>query len=415
MLTQAKTHNLNIQLIREEFPILQTKVRDKTPLVYLDNAATTQKPRAVIESINRFYSEQNGTVRRGVYFLSEQATASFEEARQTIANFINAPKSSEIIFTKGCTESINLVAQCFGAAFLQENDEVIISALEHHANIVPWQMACAQRKAKLKVISINQNGEIDLENFESLLTERVKIVAVSHISNALGSINPIKEIIQKAHKFNIPVLIDGAQAVPHCKIDVQDLDCDFYAFSGHKVYGPTGIGVLYGKTKYLEKMPPYQGGGDMIETVTFEKTTYAPLPAKFEAGTPAIAEAIGLAVAMNYLQTIGLDKIEIYEKQLLNYATDKMQEIPELKIIGNACQKASLISFVLEGVHPHDIGTILDQEFGIAVRAGHHCAQPVMKFFKVPATTRASFSFYNTYTEIDSLIAGIKHILEVFK
>ena len=396
MLTQAKTHNLNIQLIREEFPILQTKVRDKTPLVYLDNAATTQKPRAVIESINRFYSEQNGTVRRGVYFLSEQATASFEEARQTIANFINAPKSSEIIFTKGCTESINLVAQCFGAAFLQENDEVIISALEHHANIVPWQMACAQRKAKLKVISINQNGEIDLENFESLLTERVKIVAVSHISNALGSINPIKEIIQKAHKFNIPVLIDGAQAVPHCKIDVQDLDCDFYAFSGHKVYGPTGIGVLYGKTKYLEKMPPYQGGGDMIETVTFEKTTYAPLPAKFEAGTPAIAEAIGLAVAMNYLQTIGLDKIEIYEKQLLNYATDKMQEIPELKIIGNACQKASLISFVLEGVHPHDIGTILDQEFGIAVRAGHHCAQPVMKFFKVPATTRASFSFYNS-------------------
>ena len=415
MLTQAKTHNLNIQLIREEFPILQTKVRDKTPLVYLDNAATTQKPRAVIESINRFYSEQNGTVRRGVYFLSEQATASFEEARQTIANFINAPKSSEIIFTKGCTESINLVAQCFGAAFLQENDEVIISALEHHANIVPWQMACAQRRAKLKVISINQNGEIDLEHFESLLTERVKIVAVSHISNALGSINPIKEIIQKAHKFNIPVLIDGAQAVPHCKIDVQDLDCDFYAFSGHKVYGPTGIGVLYGKTKYLEKMPPYQGGGDMIETVTFEKTTYAPLPAKFEAGTPAIAQAIGLAVAINYLQTIGLDKIEIYEKQLLNYATDKMQEIPELKIIGNACQKASLISFVLEGVHPHDIGTILDQEFGIAVRAGHHCAQPVMKFFKVPATTRASFSFYNTYTEIDALIAGIKHILEVFK
>lgn len=410
-----KAQPLNIDRLREDFPILKTQIRGENNLIYLDNAATTQKPKAVIESLSQFYSQQNGTVRRGVYFLSEQATSAFEDARQTVADFINASSKQEIIFTKGCTESINLVAHCFGSTFLKENDEVIISALEHHANIVPWQMICNAKKAKLKVISINQKGEIDLNHFASLLTERVKIVAISHISNALGSINPIKTIIQKAHEYNIPVLIDGAQAAPHCKIDMQDLDCDFYTFSGHKVYGPTGIGVLYGKLKYLELMPPYQGGGDMIETVTFEKTTYAAPPAKFEAGTPAIAQAIGLAAALNYINAIGLEKIAAYENQLLEYATAKLQEIPELKIIGTAEQKASLISFILQNVHPHDIGTILDQEFGIAVRAGHHCAQPIMKFFEVPATTRASFAFYNTHAEVDALVNGIKHILEIFK
>jgi cysteine desulfurase / selenocysteine lyase len=414
MLTEEKT-SLDVQSIRADFPILQQLVRGELPLVYLDNAATTQKPQSVIDAVNNFYAVQNGTVRRGVYFLSEKATLAFEEARKEVAKFINAASSDQVVFVRGCTEAINLVARSFGGSNLQAGDEVLISALEHHANIVPWQLICQEKGAILKVVPINQAGEIILDEYEKLLGPRTKIVSVGHISNALGTINPIKQIIDLAHKQGTPVLIDGAQGAPHTKLDMQALDCDFYTFSGHKIFGPTGIGVLYGKTKYLQAMPPYQGGGDMIETVSFEKSTYAPVPQKFEAGTPAIAQAIGLKAALDYISKISIEQITAYEHNLLQYATNKLSEIEELKIIGTAKEKASLISFVLQGVHPHDIGTILDQEFGIAVRAGHHCAQPLMKFYNVPATTRASFAMYNTKTEIDLLVIGIKRILEMFK
>jgi cysteine desulfurase/selenocysteine lyase len=415
MLLQERVHKLDIQKIRADFPILQQTVRDGKALVYLDNGATTHKPQAVIDRIANFYAHENGTVRRGVYALSEISTQSFEEARQKAASFINAKSSKEIVFVKGCTDAINLVARSFGGSNLKENDEILISALEHHANIVPWQIICAEKGAKLKVIPINTAGEIQIEEMKKLINHKTKLVAVSHISNALGSINPIKEIIEIAHSHGVPVLIDGAQGAPHCKVDVQELDCDFYTFSGHKIYGPTGIGVLYGKYEVLEKMPPYQGGGDMIEIVTFEKTTYAEPPTRFEAGTPAIAQAIGLHAAISYVENIGIEQIQTYENELLEYATEKLSEISELTIIGNAKNKASLISFVIDGIHPHDIGTILDHENGVAVRAGHHCAQPLMQFYKVPATTRASFAFYNTKEEIDVLANGLKNIVQMFK
>ncbi len=400
------------QKLRDDFPVLREQVYGKS-LVYLDNAATTQKPQVVIDRINNYYAHENGTVRRGVYKLSEQSTIAFDETRRKAAQLINAPSPHEIVFVRGTTEAINLVASSYGRAFLKAGDEIIISAIEHHANIVPWQQVCAEKGVTLKVIPVNDAGELDLHAFDELLTERVKFVSVVHVSNALGTVNPIKTIIKKAHALDIPVLVDGAQSAPHMAVDVQDLDCDFYAFSGHKLYGPTGIGVLYAKMKHLEAMPPYQCGGDMIQSVTFEKTTFAKPPAKFEAGTPAIAQVIGFGTAIDYVQAIGLDRIGAYENELLTYATERMSEIPQVRIIGTAKEKAGILSFVLEGAHPHDIGTILDRE-GVAIRAGHHCAQPVMERFKVPATARASFSFYNTKADVDRLIEGVQIVLKLF-
>lgn len=404
--------NFDVQKIREDFPILKTQVRGK-PLIYLDNAATTQKPISVIERIQKYYLEENSNVHRGVHYLSELATKEFEGARVTVKNFINAESVEEIIFTRGTTEAINLVANSFGKTFLNEGDEIIISEMEHHSNIVPWQILCEEKNAKLKVIPFDDNGELIIDELENLITEKTKLISIVHISNSLGTINPIKKIIEIAHSYAIPVLVDGAQSIMHNKIDVQDLGCDFFVFSGHKIYGPTGIGVLYGKKELLEQMLPYQGGGDMIKSVTFEKTIYNDLPYKFEAGTPNIEGAIGLKAAIEYLSKIGLDQISIYENELLQYATEKLSQIPQLKIIGTAKEKASIISFVIENIHPHDIGTILDFE-GIAVRTGHHCTQPVMQHFKIPATTRASFSFYNTKEEIDQLYNALQKVIKVF-
>ena len=404
--------NFDVQKIREDFPILKTQVRGK-PLIYLDNAATTQKPFTVIERIQKYYLEENSNVHRGVHYLSELATKEFEGARETVKNFINAESVEEIIFTRGTTEAINLVANSFGKTFLNEGDEIIISEMEHHSNIVPWQILCEEKNAKLKVIPFDDNGELIIYELENLITEKTKLISIVHISNSLGTINPIKKIIEIAHSYAIPVLVDGAQSIMHNKIDVQDLGCDFFVFSGHKIYGPTGIGVLYGKKELLEQMLPYQGGGDMIKSVTFEKTIYNDLPYKFEAGTPNIEGAIGLKAAIEYLNKIGLDQISIYENELLQYATEKLSQIPQLKIIGTAKEKASIISFVIENIHPHDIGTILDFE-GIAVRTGHHCTQPVMQHFKIPATTRASFSFYNTKEEIDQLYNALQKVIKVF-
>jgi len=402
----------DVQKIREDFPILKTQVRGKN-LVYFDNAATTQKPISVIERIQKYYLEENSNVHRGVHYLSELATKEFESARETVRNFINAESIEEIIFTRGTTEAINLVANSFGKTFISEGDEIIISEMEHHSNIVPWQILCEEKKAKLKIIPFDDNGDLILDELENLITGRTKLISVVHISNSLGTINPIKKIIEIAHSYAIPVLLDGAQSIMHTKIDVQDLGCDFFVFSGHKIYGPTGIGVLYGKKELLEQMSPYQGGGDMIKSVTFEKTTYNDLPYKFEAGTPNIEGAIGLKAAIDYLNEIGLEQISVYENELLQYATDKLSEIPQLKIIGTAKEKASIISFILENIHPHDVGTILDFE-GIAVRTGHHCTQPVMQHFNIPATTRASFSFYNTKEEIDKLFSAIQKVIKVF-
>lgn len=402
----------DVQKIREDFPILKTQVRGKN-LVYFDNAATTQKPISVIERIQKYYLEENSNVHRGVHYLSELATKEFESARETVRNFINAESIEEIIFTRGTTEAINLVANSFGRTFINEGDEIIISEMEHHSNIVPWQISCEERKAKLKIIPFDDNGELILDELENLITERTKLISIVHISNSLGTINPVKKIIEIAHSYAIPVLIDGAQSIMHSKIDVQDLGFDFFVFSGHKIYGPTGIGVLYGKKEWLDKMLPYQGGGDMIKSVTFEKTIYNDLPYKFEAGTPNIEGAIGLKAAIDYLNKIGLEQISVYENELLQYATDKLSEIPQLKIIGTAKEKASIISFILENIHPHDVGTILDFE-GIAVRTGHHCTQPVMQHFNIPATTRASFSFYNTKEEIDKLFSAIQKVIKVF-
>ncbi|MEK6373764.1 MAG: cysteine desulfurase [Acidobacteriota bacterium] len=402
----------DVARIREDFPILHRTVRGK-PLIYLDNAATTQKPNAVIDRIVRYYREENSNVHRGVHYLSEVATAAYEGARTTVKRFLNARDEKEIVFTRGTTEAINLVASSWGGNNVREGDEVLISALEHHSNIVPWQLLCDSKGAKLRIIPVDDAGDLLLDEYEKLLTPRTRIVAVGHASNALGTINPIKRMIAMAHANGSLVLIDGAQGVPHLRVDVRDLDCDFYAFSGHKVYGPTGIGALYAKQELLEAMPPYQGGGDMILSVSFEKTTYNALPYKFEAGTPNIEGVVGLAAALDYVASLGLENIAAHEQDLLHYATACLGEIDGLHFIGTAKEKASVISFTLEGVHPHDIGTILDQE-GIAVRTGHHCAQPLMMRYKVPATGRASFGLYNTREEADALVAGLRKVVEVF-
>jgi len=403
---------INVEKIRRDFPILARDVRGKK-LVYLDNAATSQKPRVVIDALSHYYEQENANIHRGVHFLSELATAEHERARQTVRSFINAPDAKEIVFVRGTTEAINLVAQTYGRVHVGPGDEVLITTMEHHSNIVPWQLLCEEKGAKLRVAPINDDGELLLEEFAKLLTPRTKIVAVAHVSNALGTVNPLRQIIQLAHQKNIPVLVDGAQAVPHMKVDMQVLDCDFYAFSSHKMFGPTGMGVLYGKASLLEAMPPYQGGGEMISSVTFEKTTYNKLPFKFEAGTPNIAGAIALGVAIEYLNQIGMNKITAYEHELLEYATRKVSAISGVRLIGTAKEKAGVLSFVIEGIHPHDVGTILDQE-GIAIRTGHHCAQPIMDRFGIPATARASFAFYNTKEEVDALATGILKVQEVF-
>lgn len=404
---------ITTQKIRQDFPNLRVKVRGK-PLVYLDNAATTLKPKAVIDALNKHYSQWTSNVHRGVHYLSEQATAQFEEARVKVQKFINAKDSVEIIFTRGTTEGINLVAQCYGRAFLNQGDEVLISEMEHHSNIVPWQIICQERGAVLKIIPFNDEGELDLKAFEKLLTSKTKFVSIVYISNSLGTINPIKTIIDKAHAFGIPVLVDGAQAVSHFPIDVQALDCDFFAFSGHKLFGPTGVGVLYGKKELLNKMPPFLGGGDMIASVTFEKTTYNVLPYKFEAGTPNVADVIALGAAIDYVKSIGWDYIQKHDKELLEYGTKVLKKIPGLRLIGTAKNKTSVLAFVMPNIHAHDMGTLVDQE-GIAIRTGHHCTQPVMKHFGVPATSRASLSIYNTKEELDKLVLAIKKAQKIFK
>jgi cysteine desulfurase/selenocysteine lyase len=402
----------DVQRVREDFPILRQRVYGK-PLVYLDNAASSQKPQAVIDAISRFYSEDYANIHRGLHALSERATQAYEGARETVRQFVNAPTEQEIVFVRGTTEAINLVAQSYARPRLQPGDEILISAMEHHSNIVPWQIVCAERGARLQVVPITDAGELRLDVYEALLGPRTKLVAIAHVSNALGTINPIRKLIDLAHRQHIAVLVDGAQAVPHLAVDVQSLDCDFYAFSAHKLYGPSGIGVLFGKAALLEAMPPYQGGGDMISSVTFEKTTYNHLPYKFEAGTPHIAGAVGLGAAIDYVNAIGLETIAAYEHELLAKATARLTAIPEVRLIGTAQEKAAVLSFVIEGIHPHDVGTVLDRE-GIAIRAGHHCAQPLMQRFGIPATARASFGLYNTHAEIDALVAGIHKVLEVF-
>ncbi len=402
----------NVDRIRADFPILHQKVHGH-PLVYLDNAATTQKPRQVIDAITHYYERDNANIHRGVHALSQRATDEYEHARRTAQEFLGAEDCREIIFVRSTTEAINLVAQTHGRQNLKPGDEVLITAMEHHSNIVPWQMICEEKQAKLRVAPINEAGELILEDFERLLTSKTKLVAIAHLSNALGTINPVRHIVKLAHAKNIPVMVDGAQAAPRLAVDVRELDCDFYAFSGHKIYGPTGIGVLYGKLPLLEAMPPYQGGGDMISSVAFERTVYNKVPHKFEAGTPDISGPIGLKAALDYVTRLGIENIERQEKDLLEYATERVSALPGIKLIGTAKDKAGVLSFVMEGVHPHDIGTILDQE-GIAVRTGHHCAQPVMERYGIPATARASFGLYNTKQEIDALVSGIKKVQEVF-
>jgi cysteine desulfurase / selenocysteine lyase len=402
----------DVQKIRQDFPALKQTIYG-LPLVYLDNAATTQKPESVINAITGFYLEDCSNVHRGVHLLSDRATKRYEEARLKICRFINAPSENEIIYVRGATEAINLVAQTYGRQNVGWGDEVIISAMEHHSNIVPWQMLCDEKGAVLRVVPINERGEFQLDKYEALLSARTKLVAVTHVSNALGSVNPVRDIIESAHRKGVPVLVDGAQAAQHMPVDVQQLDCDFYAFSGHKIYGPTGIGVLYGKASLLENMPPWQGGGDMIRSVTFAKTLYNQIPYKFEAGTPNISGAIGLGAAVDYLQALGLNEIERHERDLLDYATEAFSNLPGVTIVGTARHKTSVLSFTIEGIHPHDIGTILDQE-GIAIRTGHHCAQPVMDFFGIPATARASLGLYSTREDIDALVAGIIKVREVF-
>jgi cysteine desulfurase / selenocysteine lyase len=398
---------------REDFPVLRESVYGK-PLVYLDNAATTQKPQAVIDAEAAFYTHTNANIHRGVHALSQRATDQYEAAREKVRRFINAAGTQEIVFVRGTTEAINLVAQSFARPRLTAEDNVVISAMEHHSNIVPWQMACAQTGAELRVVPVNDAGELDMDMFERLVGPRTRLVAITHLSNALGTINPVERIVAVAHAHDVPVLLDGAQAISHLGVDVRALDCDFYAFSGHKIFGPTGIGVLYGKEALLEAMPPYQVGGDMIRSVTFGQTEYNVLPYKFEAGTPNIAGAIGLGAALDYVAAIGLDAIAAHERELLDYATGLVAGIEGLKIIGTAAHKASILSFTLEGMHPHDIGTILDRE-GVAIRAGHHCAMPLMQRFGIPGTARASFSFYNTRAEVDALVAALVKAQEMFQ
>ena len=403
---------LDVERLRAEFPILKARVHGK-PLVYLDNANTSQKPLAVIEATSRYYAETNANIHRSTYLLSEKATAAYEGAREKVRGFLNAAETKEIVFTRGTTEAINLVASGFGQGLARPGDEVLVTGLEHHSNIVPWQLLCERTGASLRVLPIDDSGAWKLEELDRLLGPRTRIAAISHVSNALGTINHVKTVIDAAHARGIPVLVDGAQAVPHMKVDVRELDCDFYAFSSHKMYGPTGIGALYGKKEWLGKLPPYQGGGDMIASVTFEKTTYNQLPWKFEAGTANIAGGVGLGAAVDWLSAVGLDAIAAHERALLAQATEGLRRIDGLTIVGTAREKAAVVSFVLEGVHPHDIGTILDQE-GIAIRTGQHCAQPVMDRFGIPATARASFGLYNTKAEVDTLVDGVKKVIEVF-
>ena len=404
---------LDIDSIRADFPILGSAARDGRPLVYLDNAATSQKPRQVIDAVSRFYASENANIHRGLHFLSERATAAFDVAREKVARFLGAGSPSEIVFTRGTTEAINLVAQSWGRTSLRPGDEVLVTEMEHHANLVPWQVVCEQTGAAFRAVPITDRGELDLDAFDRLLTDRTRLFAVGHVSNALGTVNPVRELAVRARARGALVLVDGAQSAPHFPIDVAELGCDFFACSGHKLFGPTGIGVLYGRKAILDEMPPWQTGGDMVERVTLEGSTWAPPPARFEAGTPPIAEVIGLAVAIDYVERVGLDMIGHREGELLGRATELVRAIPGVRLVGTAREKAAVLSFVLDGVHPHDVGTVLDDE-GVAVRAGHHCAQPVMRRFGVPATVRASFAFYNTADEIDALVRGVERARAVF-
>lgn len=401
----------DVERVREDFPVLGQIVNGK-PLVYLDNAASAQVPHIVIERGAKYLREEHSNIHRGVHYLSQRATSAYEGAREKVRRFINAREARECIFVRGVTEGVNLVMHGYGRKFVKEGDEIVVSEMEHHSNLVPWQMLCEEKGARLRVIPMNDAGELILDEFDALLNERTKLVCVGHVSNSLGTINPVKEIVARAHKAGVPVLVDGAQGAPHLKVDVQDLDCDFYAVSGHKMFAPTGSGVLYGKAELLEKMNPFLGGGSMIRTVTFERSTYAAIPDKFEAGTPAIASAIGLGAAIDYLNSIDREAAHAHERELLSYATEKLSAIEGVRIIGTAREKASVLAFVVEGIHPHDIGTILDHE-GVAIRAGHHCAQPVMQHFNVPATARASFAFYNTKAEVDVLIEAVGKVIEV--
>ena len=409
---RAPAGGLDVERIRADFPILKLKVNGK-PLVYLDNAASSQMPQPVLDRWIRYQTTQHSNIHRAVHYLSEIATAEYEGARKKLAAFINAKEEREVIFTSGTTDAINLVAHGYGRKFVGAGDEIVLTTLEHHSNIVPWQMVAEEKGARIRVAPVNDRGELIIEEYLKLLGPRTKLVSVGHVSNALGTINPVREMIAAAHLKGIPVLVDGAQAAPHMKLDMQALDCDFYAFSGHKMFGPTGIGVLYGKAGWLEKMQPYKGGGDMILSVTFEKTIYNVIPGKFEAGTPPIAAAITLGAAADYITGVGMERIHAHETDLLDYATDRVNRLPGVRIIGTAEKKAAVLSFVVDGVHPHDVGTLLNEE-GVAVRTGHHCAQPVMSRFGIPATSRASFAFYNTHAEVDALVAGIKKVQKVF-
>ena len=402
----------DVEAVRKDFPILSREVGGK-PLVYLDSAATSQKPQVVIDALVDYYTGMNANIHRGVHTLSQEATEAYEGARTKVRHFINAAEEPEIVFTRGTTEGINLVAQTLGVQRVGSGSEIIISNMEHHSNVVPWQILCEQRGARLRVVPINEDGELLMDEYEQLLGPQTALVSITHISNALGTINPVKDIVAMAHSHGVPVLLDGAQAAPHTPVDVRDLDCDFYAFSGHKLFGPTGIGVLYGKREWLESMPPYQGGGEQIKSVTYEKTIYNDLPYKFEAGTPHIAGVIGLGAAIDYVNGIGMERAAAYEHELLEYGTEQLQAIEGLRLLGTARQKAAVLSFLLDNIHPHDIGTVLDTQ-GIAIRTGHHCAQPLMQRFQIPATARASFAFYNTKAEIDALVEGIHRTFEVF-
>lgn len=401
-----------IKQIRDDFPILKQLV-NKRPLVYLDNAATTQKPTAVIERLQQYYSSENSNIHRGAHHLSQKATEAYEQARKTVKRFLNAPHDRQIIFTRGATESINLVASSFCKKFLKKGDEIIVSAMEHHSNIVPWQIACQDYQAELKVIPMSQSGELMLNDFAGLLNERTRIIAVTHVSNALGTINAIRDIIHKAHAHDIPVLIDGAQAVSHMPVDVQELDCDFYCMSSHKIYGPMGVGVLYGKEEWLEKLPPYQGGGEMIKEVSFTKTTFNDLPFKFEAGTPNVGDVLGLEAALNYISGVGMEAIGKHENALMTYAEHQLRQLDRIRFVGNAHEKTGVISFLFDDIHPYDTGVILDK-MGIAVRTGHHCAQPIMDFYKIPGTVRVSFALYNTFEEVDMLLEALQQVRKMF-
>lgn len=403
---------LDLERVRQDFPILSQRVRGK-PLVYLDNAATSQKPRRVIDAVSRFYASENANIHRGVHYLSERATAAYDDVRARVARFVNAPSGESIVFTRGTTEAINLVAQSWGRTRLGPGDEILVTTMEHHSNLVPWQLVAAQTGAVVRAVPITEAGELDLQAFDRLLTERTRLLAAAHVSNALGTINPVRWLVARARERGIVTLVDGAQSVPHLPVDVQAIGCDFFAFSGHKVFGPTGVGALYGRPELLDQMPPWQGGGDMIESVTLEHSTWARPPARFEAGTPMIAEVVGLGAALEYVEAIGHSAIGAWEEELLGYATERLRQVEGVRLVGTAREKAGVLSFVVEGVHPHDVGTVLDDD-GIAVRAGHHCAQPIMRRFGIPATVRASFAFYNTRGEVDALVRGVERVRTVF-